>query len=941
MAQNILAAYLAGGRFFELKTVQTMDGEELRKCVARPCINAADEGYNVEWSTELTVEQAFEEYVKAWFLLHLFGREFGLREGGEAADFIFNQSVGYSLEGIRSAKIDGYIQGMRDAGSTAVWKHCRDYLAANLGLFRRFDRADLEAVSPAIAPGITLSTLHGCPREEIEKIADYLLREKKLHTYIKCNPTLLGYHTARRILDSMDYGYVAFDDHHFREDLQFDDAADMLNRLRRTAGELGLTLGVKITNTFPVEIKAGELPGNEMYMSGRALFPLSITVAAQLSQTFGGKLPISYSGGADYFNLAEILSTGIRPVTMATTLLKPGGYARLNQLASLAEGVPQAEPGASIDMGKLRALADSAVTMERYRKDYRHIPAGVSLRTGLRKIGSPLPLFDCATAPCSDGCPIHQQIPAYLEKVALGDYHGAFDIIARDNTAPSITGTICDHRCQHTCTRLDYEDALEIRRAKRLAAEHAQDAYTARLAPPALKTGKSVGIVGAGPGGIAAAVYLRRNGVPVTVYERGADAYGVPRRVIPSFRISGDAIDRDLRMAEKLGIDFVFNADVDSEKLAGLRKKHAFLVLAVGTWKAGLSPVREGGEHIMDGLAFLEASKSSGLRLELGKTVGIIGGGDVAMDCARAAKRNRGVEKVTVVYRRTREFMPAQKEEIQMALAEGVEILELAAPETYRDGVLTCEVQALGGYDQTGRRGIMGTGKRVAVQFHTVVGAVGARADTSIFIKAGANVNDRGLVVLNDANETSVPNLYAAGDCKAGPATVVKAMADSKVIAGDILRKLGLERDFGRPVKPAVKPEGLYQKKGVVMETSTENTDGLRCLSCGVVCEICVDVCPNRANMAVTVGGFSQARQIVHLDRLCNECGNCALFCPHDGKPYRDKFTIFSDREDFDASGNYGTLPLPDGTHKLRLPDNAPDVTALLTHLGFLAYYKR
>jgi putative selenate reductase len=453
-----VAAYLAGSRFIELKTVQVMDGEEMRKAVARPCINVTDEGYNVEWSTELTVTEALEEYVKAWFLCHVFGKEFGLSGSGS---LIFNMSAGYSLEGITSKKIDGFIEGMKNASSTGIWKNCYQYLADHIDTFEHFTKKDLDAISTAVSPGITLSTLHGCPREEIEKIASYMIAEKGLHTYIKCNPTLLGFEAARKILDDMGYGYISFDDHHFKDDLQFDDAVEMIKRLLKLAKEKSLSFGVKLTNTFPVDIKQNELPGNEMYMSGRSLFPLSINVAKKLSDAFNGELPVSYSGGADFFNIASILETGIRPVTVATTILKPGGYERLNQLAELAEKTIDssvtaassrsagfASP-AAVNVKALDALAENAGKQKRYRKEYR--------QTGLRKTASPLPLFDCAKAPCQDGgCPIHQRIPEYLEKVAAGNYTEAFKIIAGDNTAPSITGTICDHQCQNKCTRVDY-----------------------------------------------------------------------------------------------------------------------------------------------------------------------------------------------------------------------------------------------------------------------------------------------------------------------------------------------------------------------------------------------------------------------------------------------------------------------------------------------------
>jgi putative selenate reductase len=925
LAQNILSAYLAGSRFIELKTVQIMDGEELRKAVARPCINVQDEGYNVEWSTELTVGEAFEEYVKAWFLCHVAAKEFGIADFG---DFIFNMSVGYSLEGIQSEKIDAYIEGMKNAAATEAWKKCYAWLAGNLSSFARFGKKDLDAVSAEISGGITLSTLHGCPREEIEKIAAYLIAEKGLHTYIKCNPTLLGYETARRLLDEMGYGYISFDDHHFKRDLQFDDAVEMLGRLMALAKGRGLSFGVKITNTFPVEIKRSELPGTEMYMSGRSLFPLSINAAKKLSEAFDGTLPVSYSGGADYFNLAAILKTGIRPVTVATTILKPGGYERLAQLAELAGGSAVNNAEASIDVKALSSLAGETPSLKRYRKEYREAPS--------RKTSSPLPLFDCAQAPCMDGgCPIHQRIPGYLTAVASGDYGRAFGIIAADNTAPSITGTICDHQCQNKCTRVDYEDPLEVRRAKLAACEHAQEAYSASLAPAPLRTDKSAALIGAGPAGIAAAVFLRRNGVPVTVYEKRDRPYGIVQHVIPGFRISDDAIYRDFQMAEKLEVEFVFAAP-ENYSIEELKKKHAFVVIATGAWKEGASPVKEGRENIIDALKFLEDSKKSGCRLSLGKRVAVVGGGDVAMDCSRAAKRNKGVESVSVVYRRTREFMPAQCEEQRLALEDGVEMIELLAPESYLKGVLVCEKMRLGGYDASGRRGIEGTGEKQELAFDTVIGAVGARVDTELFVKNGIALNQKGFPRVNAAGESSIPGVYIAGDCRAGASVVVGAIADGKAAAADILRKLRLPADFSdAPRGPACAEAAedlslfpdLYLKKGLIVEARNDTTDGYRCLSCNTLCEICVDVCPNRANVMVEIedpaGGMKGSHQIVHIDRMCNECGNCATFCPHAGRPYRDKFTVFSSLEDFTGSENPGFLNTGEDSFKLRREDKS------------------
>ena len=301
LAQNIIASYAAGSRFFELKTVQIMDGEELSKCVNKPCITAQDECYNCEWSTELYVPQAFDEYVKAWFACKLMAKELEL---GDPEAFVFNMSVGYDLAGIQSEKVDRYIEGMKDASGSAVWAECRAWARENLSRLPGIDEAYIDGINPHICTSITLSTLHGCPPDEIERIATYLITVKKLNTYIKCNPTLLGYEFARSTLDGMGYDYIVFDDHHFKADLQFSDAIPMFRRLMALCEENGVEFGVKLTNTFPVTIAAGELPGEEMYMSGKSLYPLSISLAERVEKAFDGKLRVSYSGGADQYNIA-------------------------------------------------------------------------------------------------------------------------------------------------------------------------------------------------------------------------------------------------------------------------------------------------------------------------------------------------------------------------------------------------------------------------------------------------------------------------------------------------------------------------------------------------------------------------------------------------------------------------------------------------------------
>src|SRR5699024_11117274 len=287
LALNIIPCYLTGARFIEVKTVQIMDGEQIQNAVARPCINAQDECYNCEWSTELTVKQAYEEYIKAFLAIRVLAKEFGI---SDIQDFAYNLSVGYDLEGIKSEKVDSYIEGMKDASNTVIFKECKDYLLNNLDKFDKVTKEDVEGISSQICASATLSTLHGCPANEIESIARYLLTEKKINTFVKCNPTMLGYDYVRNTLDKMGFDYISFTDHHYVNDLQYEDAIVMFEKLMKLAKEEGRVFGLKITNTCPVDTKRNELPSEEMYMSGRSLLPLSMSLALKLSKAFDGKL---------------------------------------------------------------------------------------------------------------------------------------------------------------------------------------------------------------------------------------------------------------------------------------------------------------------------------------------------------------------------------------------------------------------------------------------------------------------------------------------------------------------------------------------------------------------------------------------------------------------------------------------------------------------------
>ena len=885
LTQNIVAAYYTGSRFFELKTVQIMDGEELSACVNKPCIVADDECYNCEWSTELYVPQAMDEYIKAWFLLKVMAKEYDL---GSMDGFQFNISVGYDLEGIKSPKIDTFLNTMKEAKDSDIFKSCKQYLLDNVDKFKKVSKEDIEKIQSDICNSVTISTLHGCPPQEIEKIAMYLITEKGFNTFIKCNPTLLGYEFARKTMDDMGYDYIAFGDFHFKDDLQYEDAIPMLTRLMKVCEEKGLEFGVKITNTFPVDVKQNELPSEEMYMSGKSLYPLSISLAAKLAEEFGGKLRISYSGGADFFNMKGIVEAGIWPVTVATTLLKPGGYQRTLQIAKEVEAENAVFTG--VDAVEAKALAENAIADPHHVKAVKPLPS--------RKMKQQVPLLDCFVAPCKEGCPIHQDITTYLKYVSAGEYEKAMEVITEKNPLPFITGTICAHNCMSKCTRNFYEEPVHIRAMKLEAAENGYDAWMKTVSKSNITEAGKVAVIGGGPAGMSAAYFLRRGGVEVTLFEKTGTLGGVVRHVIPEFRIASASIDKDAAILEAMGVDIQLNTTVENaEELKA--KGYTAVIFAVGASKPGVLKLEEG--ETVNALEFLAKFKESNGKLNIGRNVVVIGGGNTAMDTARAAKQTEGVEKVSLVYRRTKRYMPADEEELLMAVEDGVEFQELLAPQKLVGGKLICKVMKLGDIDASGRRGVVETDEIREVAADTVIAAVGEHVPAELYQANGINVNERGKAMVNEETlETSQSGIYLAGDGVNGPATVVEGIRDGKKAAEAILG-----RSLVKDIDIDSNEEKLYARRGVLKSTEEGTEETGRCLGCSSICENCVEVCPNRANIAIKVAGMEK-HQIIHVDYMCNECGNCKSFCPYDSAPYLDKFTLFASEKDMENSKNQG-----------------------------------
>ncbi len=956
LAQNIVAAWLCGARFLELKTVQVKDELE----VSRPCIDAADETYNCEWSQELKLGESFTEYLNAWVLVHALAHALGLP--GPAA--LFNMSVGYDLAGIQSAPVQRFLASMRDA--RAALGAAVEAVAASYPAVREIE------IPPLVSDHVTLSTMHGCPPAEIERIARYLMLELGVSTWVKLNPTLLGPEHLRRLLNEQAGFDIEVPDSAFAHDPTFPEAMAMAESLARAAEGRALSFGLKLGNTLEVVNRRPVFPPAEktMYLSGRALHPLTLQLAARVRGALGAKVPISFAGGADAQSFPELVADGLTPVTVCTDLLRPGGYARLSQyLANLDAAMARAGArdltayveAASGEGGAAAHLARHAGQVAgapRYARRERPL-----VFKGGRQLGP----FDCIAAPCQDACPAHQNIPDYLWLVAHGRPSQAMDVILRTNPQPGVTGSICEHPCTERCVRNFYDAPLAIREVKRFAFEHGH-VHAERPGPP---RGVRVAIVGAGPAGLAAAYFLARMGIDPVVYEARERVGGMVTGAIPGYRLSPPSVDGDLARLRELGVQVELGQAVGRDvSLDELRRRHEFVFLAAGAQRGrrlGMPGAAAAG--VIDALTFLERVQA-GTDPGIGRRVLVVGGGNTAMDAARAARRvvGKGGE-VTLVYRRTRAEMPADAGELRDCELEGIGLRMLLAPARVvaRDGRvagLACTPMELGQRDASGRPGPVPSGAAEEVlAADTIIVAIGQELDADFLGGLAVARRRDGTIQVDPATgETSVSGLFAGGDAVRGAASVIKAVADGRAAAAAICARCGVELPPEPHLDKAARPAQLLARKALqavpqtvpVLPASERSgfaevvqgfgaeaaaAEAARCLDCDELCSLCVTVCPNRAMQAyatspasialpglVMRGGrlepseptavtVSQPVQVLRIGDFCNECGNCDTFCPTAGAPHRAKPTFWLDAEGFrEAQGDAFRLERSDGT---------------------------
>jgi formate dehydrogenase alpha subunit len=541
--------------------------------------------------------------------------------------------------------------------------------------------------------------------------------------------------------------------------------------------------------------------------------------------------------------------------------------------------------------------------------------------------------------PCHKACPAGIDVPRYIRLIARGRPSASLAVIREKVPFPAVLGRVCAAPCQEECRRgLDVDETLRIRILKRFAADNGDDSWKkqAKFLP---STGKSVAVVGAGPAGLTCAYYLAKLGHKVTIFEALPEPGGMMRVGIPEYRLPRDILRDEIREIEKTGVEVKLNARVESlDSLFG--QGYQAIFLAIGAHKEMKLGVQ--GEDLPGVIGCVEFLRrfNLGEKVQVGKRVGVIGGGNVAIDSARAALR-LGAKKVIIFYRRTKSEMPAQSEEVEQGLEEGIEVIFLVAPSKILRGKDNLKVELirmeLGEPDSSGRRRpVPVKGSEFVAALDTLIAAIGEQPDvpTGFRIEVG-----RGNVVkANEDLTTSREGVFAGGDCESGPALVINAIAAGRKAAQSIDRYLGGKGDITEHLVPAQEamewleevPVGerlaaiSYLGPGTrisglseveqPMDWDTGVAEARRCLQCHAIappggqtlrevgckfCGACVDSCPTNALADLGTRGIAKPDRTVTT--ICPYCGvGCQLRLE-----VKDE-RIIASRPDPDGAANHG-----------------------------------
>ena len=526
-------------------------------------------------------------------------------------------------------------------------------------------------------------------------------------------------------------------------------------------------------------------------------------------------------------------------------------------------------------------------------------------KTGSWRTRKPLPVN--VVAPCTDSCPAGINIRDYIELVEKGNLKEACLLLKDNNPLPAITGRVCYHPCESKCNRKNFDDPIAIHAIERFVGDHGLglDVPNGKISQSA----DNIAVIGSGPAGLSAAYFLARKLYHVTIFESLPVVGGMLRVGIPEYRLPRNILDAEIDSIKSLGVEIknnvIFGKDITADKL--FQQGYKAIFIATGAHKAqDLGIPGDDSNGVVHGVAFLQ-NISLGIKVKVGRKTVVIGGGNVAIDAARSAVR-LGSKEVVIIYRRSRQEMPASEDEILSCESEGIRIEYLAVPIkilTNKGKVVgvECVRMKLGNKDASGRKlPVTIPGSEFTIDADMIIPAIGQTPDL-VFISGdqGIKITNRGTIAVDsEFLSTSRDMVYAGGDAVCGPATVVEAIAAGKKAAIAIDTKLrgqppaektkakiieykDLNVDYfskePRQVEaelPMTKRRSTFREVNVGLIKSAAMSEAKRCFHCGAcdLCEICSSLCPEGILSTAIETGWKP-----DLDQ-CKGCGICANECP-------------------------------------------------------------